>query len=71
MKASPCSLGFAGREAADQASPFNNVALRIAGVQPTQATIENFATGGAPVYPMARKLWFNFGTRSQGVTVVC
>jgi hypothetical protein len=59
VKASPCSIGYAGREAADAASPFQNVALRVEGVQATQATIENLATGGAPVYGMARKLWFN------------
>jgi hypothetical protein len=61
VKASPCSLGYAGREAADPAGSvqFNNVALRLAGVQATQATIENLATAGTPVYPMARKLWFN------------
>ena len=59
VKASPCSIGYAGREASDSVAPFNNVALRIEGTQPTQATIENLATGGAPVYGMARKLWFN------------
>jgi hypothetical protein len=59
VKASPCSIGFAGRESADAAAPFANLALRIVGTQPTQTTIENLATGGTPVYGLARKLWFN------------
>jgi len=59
VKASPCSIGFAGREAADITLPFNNVALRVMGIQGTQTNIENLSTGLTPVYPMARKLWFN------------
>jgi hypothetical protein len=59
VKASPCSVGFAGREAADSVAPFNNVALRLNNIQPTQQNIENLALGGTPVYPLARKLWFN------------
>ena len=59
VKASPCSIGFAGREAADAAAPFANVALRMVGIPATTANIENLATGGTPVYPIARKLWFN------------
>ena len=59
VKASPCSIGFAGREAVDSVAPLNNVSLRIQGVEPTVATIQNLATGGTPVYPLARKLWFN------------
>lgn len=60
VKTSPCSLGFAGREASDPApGPFANVALRIETVQGTQASIEALATGVGTVYPLARKLWFN------------
>jgi hypothetical protein len=59
VKASPCSIGYAGREAADAAAPFNNLALTIVGIAPTQSTIQNLATNTAPVYPIARKLWFN------------
>jgi ABC-type phosphate transport system substrate-binding protein len=59
VKASPCSIGFAGREAVDAVAPLNNVSLRIQGVEPTITTIQNLATGGTPVYPLARKLWFN------------
>jgi hypothetical protein len=59
VKASPCSLGFAGREAADAAAPFANLALRINNIIPNTANIENLATAAGPVYPLARKLWFN------------
>jgi ABC-type phosphate transport system substrate-binding protein len=60
VKASPCSIGYAGRESADPApGPFANVALRIETVQQTQASIEALATGIGTVYPLARKLWFN------------
>ena len=62
VKASPCSIGFAGREGADDGvggAPFNNVALRLNNIQATQQNIENLALGLTPVYPMARKLWFN------------
>jgi hypothetical protein len=59
VKASPCSIGYAGREASDAGPAFANIALRMVGTQPTKATIENLATGGSPVYGLARKLWFN------------
>ena len=59
VKASPCSIGFAGREAADNGPTFANVALRMNNIISNQANIENLATGGTPVYPLARKLWFN------------
>jgi hypothetical protein len=59
VKASPCSIGYAAREAVDATEPFNNVALRIVGVQATQEAIQNLLTGGAPVYPMSRRLWLN------------
>jgi len=59
VKASPCSIGYAGREASDSVAPFQNVALNMVGIKATQSTIENLATGGTPVYPIARKLWFN------------
>jgi hypothetical protein len=59
VKASPCSIGFAGREAADAVAPFNNVALRMNNIQATQQNIENLALGLTPVYPLSRKLWFN------------
>ena len=59
VKASPCSVGYAGREAADPGPTFDNVALRLTGIQPTTQNIIEPATGGTPGLPMARKLWFN------------
>jgi hypothetical protein len=59
VKANPCSIGFAGREAADAGPAFANLALRINNIISNTANIENLATGGTPVYPLARKLWFN------------
>lgn len=59
VKASPCSIGFAGREAADEGPTFANVALRLNNIISNTTNIENLATGGTPVYPLARKLWFN------------
>jgi hypothetical protein len=59
VKTSPCSIGFAGREGADAVAPFNNLSLRVQGIQPTNANVQNLVTGGTPVYPIARTLWFN------------
>jgi hypothetical protein len=59
VKTSPCSIGYAGREGADSAAPFDNLALRVQGIQPTVATIQSLATGSGTVYPLSRKLWFN------------
>jgi hypothetical protein len=59
VKASPCSIGFAGRQGADAVAPFNNLSLRVQGVLPTDTNVQNLVTGGTPVYPIARTLWFN------------
>src|SRR5262249_30496622 len=59
VKASPCSIGYAGREGLDAAMPFANTALTLVGIFPTTPNIEHLSNGGTPVYPMARKLWFN------------
>jgi hypothetical protein len=67
VKANPCSLGFAGREAADSVATFANVALRVNSIQPTNPNVENIATGGAPVYPLSRKLWFNSFVASPAI----
>ncbi|MES1205400.1 MAG: hypothetical protein ABUS79_05635 [Pseudomonadota bacterium] len=53
VKASPCSIGFAGREAIDGAAPFQNFGFQIQGITPSNGNIDSFA------YPLARKLWFN------------
>ena len=56
VSASPCSIGYSGREAVDNAL---NIATQIAGIQPTVPNIQNLVTLGTPVYPMARRLWVN------------
>jgi len=59
VQASPCSLGFAGREAANQAG---SLALMVNGITPTQANIEHLVTTPADAtddYPLARKLYLN------------
>ena len=55
VSASPCSLGFAGRESVDNAL---NIAAQVAGIKPTAPNIENLVNAsGLPVYPLARRLW--------------
>jgi hypothetical protein len=56
VAASPCSIGFAGREAAAQPGA---VALRVRGVAPTTADIQALITSPATAYPIARKLYYN------------
>jgi hypothetical protein len=60
VKASPCSVGFGGRGAVDSASGglFQNFALRLAGLQPSDPNIKAILPGfPPPLYPMARPLW--------------
>jgi hypothetical protein len=59
VKASPCSVGYAGREGADAVAPFNNLALRVMGIQPTDPNIQSFVTGVGTTYPLTRALWLN------------
>jgi len=57
VAASPCSIGFAGREAVDNAL---NIAMQVDGIKATSPNIENLVNGsGNPIYPLARRLWFN------------
>lgn len=56
VAASPCSIGFAGRESVDNAL---NIATQVAGIQPTVTNIQNLVTLGTPIYPLARRLWVN------------
>lgn len=56
VEANPCSIGFAGRESVDNAQ---NIAAQVAGIPPTVTNIQNLATLGTPVYPLARRLWVN------------
>ena len=63
VEASPCSIGFAGRESVDNAL---NIAMQVNGIKVTAQNIANLATNATPVYPLARRLWVNsingFGT---------
>ncbi len=49
VQASPCSLGFAGREASTEAGA---VALKVNALEPTIGCIQSFT------YPLSRKLYF-------------
>lgn len=59
VKASTCSIGFAGREAVDPLAVGDNFAFRVQDIQPSTVNIQNLVTGGSPVYPIARRLWVN------------
>ncbi|HXI55540.1 MAG TPA: hypothetical protein VNO55_05750 [Polyangia bacterium] len=57
-QASPCSVGYAGREADQQPGA---IALTVNGITDTQANIEKIVTAPADTtfYPLSRKLYFN------------
>jgi hypothetical protein len=57
VSADTCSVGYAGREADQQAG---NQSLLINGIPPTDQNIINLLSGTPPVYPIARRL--NFAT---------
>lgn len=60
VKANTCTIGYAGREAADKVLPGANFALRMEGIVPSTQNIQNLVIAGAtPVYPISRKLWLN------------
>lgn len=60
VKANTCTIGFAGREAADKVLPASNFAIRMEGIIPATQNIQNLVIAGAtPVYPISRKLWLN------------
>jgi len=60
VKANTCTIGFAGREAADKTLPGANFALRMEGIVPSTQNIQNLVIAGAtPIYPISRKLWLN------------
>lgn len=66
VAASPCSIGFAGRESVDG---FTNMAFQIEGVKPTTSAISNLVNGsGGAVYPIARRLWLNALNGFAGVS---
>jgi ABC-type phosphate transport system substrate-binding protein len=58
VQASPCSIGFAGREAAPPAQSVVR-GLSVRGIAPTNTAIENLVTTPDPSddYPLARKLY--------------
>ncbi len=60
VKANTCTIGYAGREAADKTAPLLNFALRMEGIIPSTQNIKNLVIAGStPVYPISRKLWLN------------
>lgn len=67
VQANPCSIGFAGREATQQA---NVVGLQVNGLSPTQGNIENLVTTPSATddYVLARKLFFNTLAGFESVT---
>ena len=54
-----CSIGFAGREAESAELRPDVKALAVDNILPTLANVEALVTGVGPVYPLARKLYFN------------
>ena len=58
-QASACSVGFAGREAADSIAGTDSLAVN--GVLPTNENVRKLLQDPVPadVYPLSRKLWFN------------
>jgi hypothetical protein len=61
VKASSCSIGFAGREAVDESAVADNFAFRITGIQPSIVNVQNLVTtpSTADDYPISRRLWVN------------
>jgi ABC-type phosphate transport system substrate-binding protein len=57
-QADPCSMGYAGREAANQAG---SIALTLNGITDSQANIEKIVTAPSDptFYPLSRKLFFS------------
>ena len=55
VNSDPCSIGYAGRQAD---VPAANEALSVNHIFPTDTNISNLVTGGTPVYPIARRLFF-------------
>jgi ABC-type phosphate transport system substrate-binding protein len=55
VNADPCSIGYAGRQAD---IPNANQAEAVNGIFPTDTNIINLVSGGTPVYPIARRLFF-------------
>ncbi len=67
VQANPCSIGFAGREAEQQA---NVMGLSVNGLAPSQANIEALVLtpSTADDYPLSRKLFFNTLNGFEAIT---
>jgi hypothetical protein len=65
---SPCSIGFAGREAAD--ATYGSVALQVGSVPPTDACVRNLITNPAQKYELARKLYLNTAVGFENIDSV-
>jgi hypothetical protein len=67
VSASPCSIGYAGREADQQPGA---IALTVNNIADTQANIEKLVTspGDPTTYPISRKLFFNTMNGFETVT---
>ena len=65
-QASPCSLGFAGREASDSIT--DSAALRVNNISPTDANVRLLLTGATGAYPLARILYANTVVGFAGIT---
>lgn len=66
VRANPCSIGFAGREAVDAANLSmafqigqNGSSVVASALPASQSRIENLVTLAGPAYPISRKLWVN------------
>lgn len=56
VRANPCSIGYAGREANNNSTTF---AAQVENVQVNTQNIKNFAAQVSPFYPISRGLWVN------------
>jgi ABC-type phosphate transport system substrate-binding protein len=68
VQASPCSIGYAGNSAVVG----NTVAVNVNNIAPSNACIQQLLLAQHPVYPIARKLYFNavngFDTLATGTS---
>jgi hypothetical protein len=56
VRATPCSLGYAGREANNNVTTF---AAQVENVQANTTNVKNFIFGLSPAYPISRGLYVN------------
>jgi hypothetical protein len=58
VQASPCSLAYASGSAVAQ-NPGGTIGIRVQGMLPDTASIQNLITQAGPIYPFAHKLYVN------------